>query len=238
MRNKLIVFTLAILFIIIGCGTEEKVETTQQMETPPSSEKPIHAFKVDEVIQSSSYTYVRGTDNGKETWLAITKQNVVEGETYYFTNSMEMNNFESKELGKTFESILFVDRLVERIGQTAQTPTSMHGKPDGGAMSDIKIEKAEGGVTIAELFSNKTKYENKDVTVKGKVVKYNAGIMDRNWVHIQDGTKSGQSFDLTITTEAEVKVGDIVTFSGNVTLDKDFGYGYKYDLLLENGVIK
>jgi hypothetical protein len=38
--------------------------------------------------------------------------------------------------------------------------------------------------------------------------------------------------------ETEVKDGDIITFEGKVALNKDFGHGYKYDILLEESVKK
>ena len=73
--------------------------------------------------------------------------------------------------------------------------------------------------------------------VKGHVVKFTEAVMEKNWVHIQDGTKAGGDFDLTITTTNIVAVGDIAVFEGVVTLDKDFGYGYAYDVLLEEAVV-
>ena len=54
--------------------------------------------------------------------------------------------------------------------------------------------------------------------------------------HIQDGTGGENSFDLTITTQDQVTVGSIAKFEGVVAIDKDFGHGYKYDLILEEAV--
>jgi len=61
--------------------------------------------------------------------------------------------------------------------------------------------------------------------------------MGRNWVHIQDGTSAGKYFDLTITTQDVVETGDVVVFSGKVVLNKDFGAGYQYDLIMEEAVL-
>jgi hypothetical protein len=36
----------------------------------------------------------------------------------------------------------------------------------------------------------------------------------------------------------EVKVGDIVTFEGIVALDKEYGAGYVYPLIVERGSLK
>jgi hypothetical protein len=59
--------------------------------------------------------------------------------------------------------------------------------------------------------------------------------MEKNWVHIQDGTDYEGEFDLTITTSRSVSVGDTVTFEGTIALEKDFGYGYFYNILMEEG---
>ena len=105
---------------------------------------------------------------------------------------------------------------------------------------EIKIEPSEGILTIAELYKNSTLHENNIVKVKGQVTNMNPRIMDRNWIHLQDGTDYNGGFDLTVTTSTEivdVKVGDIVTVEGKVSLDKDFGAGYKYKLILEEAVL-
>jgi hypothetical protein len=103
-------------------------------------------------------------------------------------------------------------------------------------ISDI-ITPCEGCIKISDLFADMKSNNEKEIKVSGKVVKFNAEIMGKNWVHIQDGTEFEGKYDLTITTSEIVNVGDIVTIKGTIALDKDFGYGYKYDILLEDGVI-
>ena len=101
------------------------------------------------------------------------------------------------------------------------------------------IAKAEGGQTVEEIITKKAELSGKKVSVHGKVVKYNAGIMGSNWIHLQDGTGSSAAGtnDLTITTQAEVSVGDMVLISGMLTTDKDFGAGYKYDVIIEDAAV-
>jgi hypothetical protein len=101
--------------------------------------------------------------------------------------------------------------------------------------ADVKIEPCADCIAISKLLGDKKAYEGKLIKVKGQVTKYNAGIMGKNWVHIQDGTDYNESFDLTITTDITVAVGEIVTFEGKIALDKDFGYGYVYDVIMEDG---
>lgn len=105
-------------------------------------------------------------------------------------------------------------------------------------LPDIHVEKAPDGITIGELYKSRNDYANKTVIVRGQVVKINHDILDRNWVHLQDGTSDAEKSDLTFTTQAEVKVGDIVTFEGVVALDKEYGKGYVYPLVVENARLK
>lgn len=87
--------------------------------------------------------------------------------------------------------------------------------------------------SVADLYKNKTALSGKEVRVQGKVVKVNEGIMKRNFVHVQDGTGDKTSNNLIVTAQQSAKVGDQVVIVGKVTLDKDFGSGYSYPLLLE-----
>jgi hypothetical protein len=166
--------------------------------------------------------------------MAAPKAEIKEGEVLTYNQAMEMKNFESKDLKKTFESIFFVDKLDSKLGVgTMNQPM----KPTI-TEENIKVEKAAGGITIAQLFANPSAYANKTVTIKGKVVKMNSGIMGKNWLHIQDGTKSGEDFDLTVTTIDNVGKDDVVTVTGKIVLNKDFGYGYSYKVLLEDAKVQ
>jgi len=110
----------------------------------------------------------------------------------------------------------------------------MTGKPKIEKVDVNKFAAVAGGVTIADLYAKKTSFSGKTIKVKGQVTKFSPEIMNKNWVHLQDGTENGGKFDLTVTTDATVKVGDIVCFEGKITLDKDIGQGYFYDILMED----
>jgi hypothetical protein len=100
---------------------------------------------------------------------------------------------------------------------------------------DVKIEPCNGCTQISNLLSNKQSLSGKVIRVKGVVTKFNPQIMGKNWIHIQDGSEFQGGFDLTITTDKIVSLGDTVIFEGKMTLDKDFGYGYFYPVLMEDG---
>lgn len=91
--------------------------------------------------------------------------------------------------------------------------------------------------TVAALHQDKAALAGKSVRVEGKVVKVNNGIMGRNFLHVQDGTGDASSNDLTVTSKQTAAVGDRVTITGKVVLDRDFGSGYLYPLLVEEASI-
>ncbi len=101
-------------------------------------------------------------------------------------------------------------------------------------------EVVEGTVSVADVWARKAELAGKTVTVHGKVVKYNAAIMGKNWLHLQDGSGSadGGDGDLTVTTQGTAAVGDEVTLSGTLATDKDFGAGYNYAVILEDATVQ
>ena len=102
---------------------------------------------------------------------------------------------------------------------------------------NVAVEPAKGGITILDLMSNKQKYANQEVMIRGVVTKFSESIMKRNWIHIQDGTSEDGNFDLTVTSLNKVSIGETITIKGVVILDKDFGYGYRYEVIIEDGVV-
>ena len=101
------------------------------------------------------------------------------------------------------------------------------------------VTKAEGGKTVAEVYAEKAALAGTKVTVRGKVVKANAGIMGKDWLHVRDGSGEDGTNDLTLTTNSSPlpTVGDTVLVTGTVVLDKDFGMGYAYPVMLEDSAV-
>ena len=198
-----------------------------------------------EKMNTTQYTYLLLNENGVKNWLALPLTDIKIGETYYYANEMLMTNFESKELKRTFEKVLFVPGIATKQNLTNQeqgnaksSETKSKNMQPVPEKINVKIVPAKQGVSVAQLFSNKENFAGKKVVVKGKVTKFNGEIMGRNWIHIQDGTEHNGQFDLTITSQQEVKTGDVITFEGVISLNKDFGSGYRYDLILEDAIVK
>lgn len=232
-------FLMVVIQLIFACASPQpkpKAGATQKGQ--------LSSAKVAEVIQGTSYTYLRVTDALAEKWVAVSRQEFTVGEELYlnFATAAVMENFHSKELNRDFPTILFVSQVSREPEMTpAQMPAMGDKMPAGKKVApvqaDIKIEPATGGISIAELYANKANYSGKKVKIKGIVVKVNDQIMGRNWIHIQDGSKSGEDFDLALTTQATAKVEDVITIEGVVSLDKDFGAGYLYSLIIEDATI-
>lgn len=105
---------------------------------------------------------------------------------------------------------------------------------DGDKMDFSGIEVPDGGTSIASLYADKTDFSGKEILVRGKVVKFNPGVMGKNWIHLRDGTGVEGTNDLTVTTNSVVDVGDVVLVKGALSVDKDFGFGYEYAVILED----
>lgn len=227
------IFILLVLLVLFSCGNEKEEKSGENLA--PN----IHKVLVNEVEQANVYTYLLVNENGQEYWMAIAKKEVEEGDVLYYTKSLEMKNFESKDLDKKFDKIYFVDKISERPEQmsTLVTKNNPHGQVRLPKKSDISVTPVEDGITIEKLYSDKDQYSGAQIKIRGQVVKFTPQIMGKNWVHIQDGTSYDKNFELTITTQDMVKRGDIVTFEGEITLNKDIGAGYAYELLMENGKI-
>ncbi len=233
------VYTLIILVVVFSSCVRNKNGAVVQN----SLQKSTNVFEVAEVLQASSYSYLKVKENNGERWVAVSKQEVQPGDVYYYDTALEMDNFESKDLGRTFDVIYF-------INQISKTPLSQQpamgmgeaipphsGKVQTDKLSTINLDKTENELTLAELFANREAYTSKEFEIRGIVVKVNKEIMGKNWIHIQDGTNHGNEFDLTITTQELSEVGAEATFKGKLSLNKDFGAGYVYDVIMEDATL-
>ncbi len=229
-RNYFFAFLSVFAFTAFACnmGTSRVTEET----LPPGT----HKVVVEEVIHTTTYTYLNVNENGTIFWIAIPRMEVEKGKTIYYTGGYEMPNFQSKELNRTFETLY----LVQEISDTPNKPEKMmqpskeSGKRAPVQEEALNIKPHDGEISIADLYSKKDSYAGKTVKIRGKIVKYNEGIMGKNWAHIQDGSKFENSFDLTVTTMNTLKLGEVVTFEGVITLNKDFGAGYSYEVIMED----
>jgi len=249
-----------------GPSTRADGQSPVSVQTPSDTQLAEFSGKVVEKQDASVYTYVRLDDGaGNQIWAAVPQTQLEIGEQIALKGGMVMTNFRSKTLNRTFESIVFASGLVRASenkttmasggangssSAAVQSKISPHGMPSQSSsgssraivsFSGVKVEKsnAPNGYTVGELFAKAVDLNDRKVTVKGQVVKVSPNIMGKNWHHIQDGTgdPATNTHDLVVTSSAVVEKGTIVSFEGVLAADKDFGFGYKYDVLMEDAVV-
>ncbi|WP_127716407.1 hypothetical protein [Halobacteriovorax sp. HLS] len=187
--------------------------------------KALFSGTVQEVKMTKTYTYVQVKNKNSSAWVATSPTKVLKGDKVEFLKGQEMKDFHSKALDRKFPSIYFtsyIKVLDRKISEKS-------------AVKKGSVKKSKH--TISDIFKNAKSLDKKNVVIRAKVVKYLPGIMKKNWLHVQDGTDYEGKFDLVITTNDVVKEGQIVELKATVALDKDFGHGYKYPILLENAKV-
>lgn len=222
-----------------GAGKDSTNSADIVMPSTGDSQGKIYG-KVIETIDSGSYTYVH-VDSGKEKyWAATAPVTLKTGSMVSFGTSMPMTNFTSKALDRTFDLIYFVGALnTDQIGdQTAKADAKIPAGHVPINSDDVikvdNIKKAANGITIDEALTQKQKLAGQSVVIRGVVVKYTPQVMKKNWIHIRD---SSSAIDLVVTTSDTVNKGDVILVSGKLQIDRDFGYGYVYDVLLEDSSV-
>lgn len=231
------VSSLLVLLVFVQCKPNTEKTETVKTEESVVEELNSHQITVKEVLNANAYTYLLVTEAEKEYWIAVPKTEVTVGNTYTYQGGMEMKKFESKDLKRTFDSVLFVEGIIDPNATAVAEPTSTPVKVVSSKELSKGITLAKGGISVFDLYSTRDKLAGKTVILTGKVIKFMPEIMNKNWVHLQDGSNFNGFNDITITTLEKVKVDDIVTLKGKVVLNKDLGSGYKYDVLVEDAVL-
>ncbi|EAR01812.1 hypothetical protein [Maribacter sp. HTCC2170] len=202
----------------------------------------LHTVSVNEVLPATRYVYLNVSEGDSKFWIATRKQEVKKGETYFYRGGLLKTGFESKEYNRVFDTIYLISSLVSQdhskhvgdLNVNKQKSKPVTQKETIPTHTD-KVVQHKGTLKIAELVKDPKKYEGHTIQLSGKCVKVNPNIMDKNWIHLQDGSKD--DFDLVITSNTFVPEGSEITIRGTVVMNKDFGAGYTYDLILENGTL-
>ena len=191
----------------------------------------IHMVKLVEALPTSKYVYLLVEEKNEEFWIATIKREVTIGNMYMFTDGLVKTNFESKEHNRVFSTILLVSNLID--ADHTQHTTQKAAVEESVATTVTNVE-VENSVRIGDLVKSSADYATKKIQVSGVVMKVNNNIMGKNWVHLDDGTNNG--YDLIVTTNEVFHKGQTVTMTGIVAINKDFGAGYKFDVIVEEGV--
>lgn len=263
----LISSAVSILVIPVLHAGQEMPPSHPKIELPAQSstheKSAVLSGKVLQAIGSGGYSYINlQKKDGEKIWIAVKETKVVAGDQMSFMEGLVMYNFESKTLKRRFDKIIFSNGVLSQSRQdTAKTapkdlsvpviPTNddlkknkkveFGSKPAVTSKEKISVAKANGAnaYTIEEAYKKSATLDKKTVVVRGKVVKASTGIMKKTWIHIQDGTGSQAkgTHNLVCTTKGTANVGDVITISGTLAKDRDFGYGYRYNVIIEDAAI-
>jgi hypothetical protein len=248
--------TAGLLFTQAGCSDTGDT---------PAADNPLLATPVPagmirgtvlETMDSGGYTYAHIDTGAESRWIASSQSAVAVGDVVQVGEGMPMSNFTSKTLNRTFEVIYFTGGL-QNLTAAAVSTGSAGEIPEGhpavempanhpdveaarqAASGELAVEAVEAGQDIAYVYANKDSLAGQQVTLRGKVVKYNDGILGWNFIHLQDGSgdSAAGSNDLTVTSKATTAVGETVVVSGTIILDKDFGAGYSFPVMMEDASV-
>ncbi len=243
--------TQTILFsVLLGAGllaacqdeTPKPAEPAAQQAAGPITQG--RSGTVAETMNAGGYTYVLVDTGAEAFWAAAPTFAVQVGDPVVVPDGMPMQNFHSQTLNRDFDVVYFVGSV--QVGGAAPRPANAPQMPEGhpdlqgqvpleaGTINVADIKKAEGGIRIGDLMARKADLAGTEISVRGRVVKFNARIMGKNWLHLQDGTGDVGRNDLTVTTDATARVGDTVLVTGVLSIDKDYGYNYTYEVIIED----
>jgi hypothetical protein len=256
--------SVVLLVALAVAGCKKKEPAPAQAAGAPTAMAPQAApsgaikGKIVERLDADPYSYLKLSTEKGEVWAAVPKTDKGVGAEVAVGGAMPMNDFESKTLKRKFELVYFGTLADPNApaampagmpgaagapgaapgGEPSMNIAAQHAQAAAGPadVGSVKVPKATGGDarTVAEVFEQRTALKEKAVSVRGKVVKFNSGIMGRNWLHIRDGSgNAGKDNDLTVTTADTAAVGDVVLVKGKVAVDKDFGAGYSYPVIVE-----
>jgi hypothetical protein len=249
---------MALLVLLVACGgpkettsvaaDETASEASHAVDQPPAE---VMQGEVVETMDAAGYTYFLLDLGEKQVWAAASQLDLEVGERVTIPVEMAMEDFHSETLDRTFDRIYFVPV----VGREGGTPLGPHGQDPGlppghptldgveqGASAEAMagFERAEGASAIAEIWARRAELAGSQVTISGRVVKYNANILGTNWLHLQDdsGDAAAGTNDLTVTSVESAAVGDTLIATGVLAVDRDFGAGYTYRVILENATLK
>ncbi len=198
-----------------------------------------------EAIDVGNYTYLRLEEQG--IWIATSRLPVAAGDKVEFSGGMEMRDFHSRTLDRTFESIFFV-QAAHRVGQDmnsihrAAIEAEGHGTENRVFQKSVSVQAPAlgeisplaDGKTIADILEGSAQLKDQSVSMRARVIKVSQNIMGKNWITLQDGTGTKPNNKLIATSSELVSPGDLVIASGVLRSDIDLGSGYTYKVILEN----
>ena len=255
--SKLILPLAGLLLMLAGCSESgEQAAADNPLLAEPVPEGMVRGT-VAETMDSAGYTYVLLETAEGQRWMAANQTAVKVGDVLQTGQGMPMTEFRSNSLDRTFDVIYFVDGFRNLSASALPAVDAGDTLPEGHPAFDLPeghpsldaadeaqapaadVAALEPGQDIAYVYANKDALAGQQVSLRGQVVKYNDGILGWNFIHLQDGSGDAAdgSNDLTVTSKTAAAVGDTVVVTGTLILDKDFGAGYSFPVMMEDAKV-
>jgi len=247
---------------VAGCGSKNsepaKVPLSQEVAAAPAGDG--LTGKVLEHQDASPYLYLKIQTSKGDVWAAVPEAKIADGAVVTVYGPMLMTNFESKTLKRKFDEVYFgtltpsegmggaagaagaagAPGAAGAAGAAGDNPHAGVSKPSA-PVEVGKVERATGpgALTVAEAWAQKGSLAGKTISIRGKVVKFNGGVMGKNWIHLQDGSGDAAkgTNDITVTSMDAAAVGQTVSIKGIVRTNMDFGAGYSYAIIVEEAKV-
>lgn len=186
---------------------------------------------VEETLQGGSYTYMKVKDTKSSYWIAVSRvDGVKKGDEIRFTEEMVVEKLNSKALKRDFKNIVFASNLMYRTALKENKNLALITQH-----SDSSVFKNKNTITVKDAILQREANKDKLISIRGQVAKVSKNILNKNWIHIQDGTGSNGVVERVVFTSTdEPKLGSIITATGFVRVEKNFGSGYVYKIIVEN----
>ena len=248
--------TLLLLLLVLGLSHAEEGNIAMH-GTEKVQKSQIFYGKILEIKPAMGYKYLRVNEEGKEVWIAIAKAPVTVGDKIGYDKATAMPNFKSKTLNQTFKEIFFVSDLY--LPNKVQKPKSMKEmldlspkKQDPHANMEKWMSPTEKNdltkafvqkdtYTVEEIHMWRESLEGQNIAIEASVSKVSHEIMELDWVHLNDGTGNEEKLtnDLVLTAKnTTIKAGDKVLAKGTVVVNKDFGFGYFYKVIIQDATFQ
>lgn len=242
-KKQVLIIIFTLLFAVSMVSAEEENQTEKK-----ETESLIGTVK--KVEEAGKYIYLNIDEDGKDIWLVTMpdffKEKVAEGDKLEYLGGDIIKGFKSKSLDRTFDSIVFVTKIrslnevsseVEEAEESI--PQNKHRKQIPAMEKKVsapakgEIEKAEGGMSIEEIFSERDRFRGKEVILRGRVMKIISNILGMTWVTLQDGTGMAPDNKIIAVTMESVNLGDVLTARGILQTNVNIGSGYQYEVLID-----
>ena len=198
-----------------------------------SFSKEIEKGKVLDIKNSGGYIYLQVKTDKETLWAAVPGAEVKIGDIVSIDAQMRTEQYTSKALDITFKNVIF--GVLEDNNSKKYKRISKEEFIKAHKKEAVTYDKDGIKIAIKKLINQKKNFNKKLVEVTGKVVKISKNIMNTNWVHLSD--KDGNILVIR-TAEDRLYKGQDVKAKGIILLDVDYGYNYKYEIILVDTVFK